>query len=342
MSNSNAIVAKAKAKFGQFLNENDYNSMLKCNSVSEVVGYLKNNTHYKKALSKVNEHEIHRAQAEQILKQNMFEDLSSLCRYETGISSSFSSYIIEDYEINLILHCIILINSGSFDTHYFNIPAYFAAKICLNVDALSKAKTFDDLIEAIANTKYAKILEKYKPYKNGQIDVVKIENELINDNYTEFIDNVKSQKDRKNKDEILKYFNRIIDYFNYVRIYRLIKYYHYPPQKIKEMLIPYGTMNKSRIDTLCSADDYKDLQAKAKQMPIGRAIERLDYVYPGEINQRGKFALSYRNMYQSTNASVVLISFMFISQIELSNVITLIEGARYNVKEENLRKILIY
>lgn len=339
---SGAIVAKAKAKYGKFLKEADYEALLKCTSVSEVVSYLKNNTHYRDVLAKVNEQEIHRAQAEDILKQNLFIDIASLCRYETGNNSAFSDYIIRDYEISLILHCIILINSKKSDTRYLNIPSFFISRLSFDVNMLGKAKDFGALLNALDGTEFKRTLIKFKPYKDKPIDLPSIENALINENYSLLIEGIKSGSDKKNRDEVLKFINRTIDFLNYVRIYRLKRYYNLSPSKIKSMLIPFGTISQSQLNTLCAADDYRDLHIKSKQMKIGRDIEKLSYAYPGEIGQRAKFFLSHRNMYLSDNASLVLISYSFLSQIELNNVITLIEGARYKVSEDKIRQVLLY
>lgn len=48
-----AVLTKARSKFGNRLTEKDYQSLLACQSVGEIMSYLKNNTHYSKALTDV-------------------------------------------------------------------------------------------------------------------------------------------------------------------------------------------------------------------------------------------------------------------------------------------------
>lgn len=43
-----AVLTKARSKFGNRLTEKDYQSLLACQSVGEIMSYLKNNTHYSK------------------------------------------------------------------------------------------------------------------------------------------------------------------------------------------------------------------------------------------------------------------------------------------------------
>lgn len=61
---SNVVLAKARTMYGRRLTQNDYNELLKCRNVSEVAGYLKNNTIYSHALAGIVESEIHRGQLE--------------------------------------------------------------------------------------------------------------------------------------------------------------------------------------------------------------------------------------------------------------------------------------
>lgn len=87
-----AVLTKARSKFGNRLTEKDYQSLLACQSVGEIMSYLKNNTHYSKALTDVSEREIHRGRLEALLRQNLFYEFDSLCRYDSSVSSGLSSY----------------------------------------------------------------------------------------------------------------------------------------------------------------------------------------------------------------------------------------------------------
>ena len=55
---SSAVITKARAKYGKRLTQKDYKALLKCNSVSAVVSYLKSHTKYADVLSKINESEV--------------------------------------------------------------------------------------------------------------------------------------------------------------------------------------------------------------------------------------------------------------------------------------------
>ena len=46
-------------------------------------------------------------------------------------------------------------------------------------------------------------------------------------------------------------------------------------------------------------------------------------------------------MYFSNNPSVVMISYMFVAETELMNIITLIEGTRYKLDSKKIQSLLI-
>ena len=66
---SYAVLTRAKAKYGKRLKENDYKNLLECDSIAEVMTYLKSNTHYSKAFGEANERDIHRGLFEFLLRQ---------------------------------------------------------------------------------------------------------------------------------------------------------------------------------------------------------------------------------------------------------------------------------
>ena len=112
-STSLAVLTKARAKFGKQLKERDYSNLLACQSVPEVMVYLKTHTHFAKVLSDVNERDVHRGRLEMLLRQQNFNEFDSLCRYDSDVSTGFSRYVIARIEAEQILRFLILMSSNS-------------------------------------------------------------------------------------------------------------------------------------------------------------------------------------------------------------------------------------
>lgn len=91
---SYAVLAKARAKYGRFLTDRDYASLIACQSVAEVMVYLKSHTHFASVLSEVNERDVHRGRLEMLLRQYLFNEFDTLCRYDSSVSVGFSRYVV--------------------------------------------------------------------------------------------------------------------------------------------------------------------------------------------------------------------------------------------------------
>ena len=134
---SYAVSAKARAKYGRFLTERDYSSLLSCQSVPEVMVYLKSHTHYASVLSEVNERDVHRGRLELLLRQYLFDEFDSLCRYDSSISAGFSSYVVEKTEVEQIVRFLILLNSNSTEKFIFQFPAFLSKHTELDANLLA-------------------------------------------------------------------------------------------------------------------------------------------------------------------------------------------------------------
>ena len=145
MSNTSfAVLTKARAKFGKRLTEKDYTSLLACQSVAEVMSYLKSYTHYSAALRDINERDVHRGRLEAMLRQNLFYEFDSLCRYDSSVSSGFSQYVIETIEVEQIVRFLILLNSNSTEKFIYQFPAYFSKHTEIDIDRLANAKNYEE------------------------------------------------------------------------------------------------------------------------------------------------------------------------------------------------------
>lgn len=74
----------------------------------------------------------------------------------------------------------------------------------------------------------------------------------------------------------------------------------------------------------------------------GRLIGKIGYNYASDISPRVQYKLAKKNIHFSNNPSVVMISFMFLSEIELMNVISLIEGIRYQLDTKTIQSLIIH
>lgn len=339
---SNAILSKARAMYGKRLTDKDYQSLLGCSSVSEVLSYLKSHTKYSPLLNSISEKDVHRGRLELILKQQLFYDFASLCRYEMSVGEHFSDYIIIRTEIEQILHYLMLFTSGKSNEYIYSLPLYFDSHTKIDLNALTKTSTYSQFLAVLDGTPYKAILSKYKPNENNNLNIPEIENSLYSYFYNKIYSIIEKYTKGKTKIELTNIFNNYMDLTNFVRILRLKKYFKMAPEMIKKELLPFGKLKEHQITDMCNAQNSKDVFAIMLSTSSGKIINNLEYTFAGEITNRGNYNLGRKNIRFSTCPSVVMMSYIFLEEAELTNVVNIIEGVRYNVEPDTIKSLLIY
>lgn len=338
---ANAVLAKMRAKYGRRLSDKDYENLLACKSVAEVVTYLKNNTYYDSALKTVNEREVHRGRLELILRQKLFDDFYSLCRYMKGTGEYFARFIIERDEIEQIIHFLTLLSSDSPEEYIFTMPAYFAKHTSVDLSALSRARDYDSFFAVLNGTPYERVAEPFRPKKGGQVNIPEFENALYRFCYDELYKVINTKTSKGEKQALLSMFDSIMDIMNFVRVFRLKRYYKENGEIVRRYLFPYGTFTPATISKLCSASTSAEIFEAVKDTKLGKSIDKMEYVYAGQIQEIGIYGITKRNIHFSTFPIVGMLSYVFVMQQEYSNIVSIIEGVRYGVDPEKIRGIVI-
>ena len=337
---SNVVLSKARAMYGKRLTIQNYNDLLACQSVNDVASYLKNKTAYESILSGLEDSEIHRGQLEAKLRQKLLEDYASLCHYEITVGEHFAQYFIQRNEIEQILHAILLLDAGIPQEYIFNMPSYLLHHTRINLRSFSKIKNFDDLLRAVGHTDYHRLLEPFHPGESGWINYTGIESAL----YTYLYSNMFRIIQKYTRGETTAQLNAILKSYisltNFTRIARLKIYYHADPELIKKALFPYGTFSEHLLDKLIAADSEEEMTAILGTTEIGKRALKFEHEYVGELPKRMNFRNCHHYIDFSTHPSVVLISYIFTCEAEISDIITIVEGIRYRLATDEIRKLL--
>ncbi len=342
MSNTSyAVLTRAKAKFGKRLTEKDYKNLLHCDSVPDVMTYLKSNTHYSEAFGEANERGIRRGVFENLLRQYVTKEFDTISRFELSVGEDFSEYIAHKTEIDEIIKILTRLNSTNKNEEYnFSIPPHIAKKVSIDLIALSKAENYEQFLEAMKKSHYSDVLREYDP-KSNYLPIPEIENKLYTKLYSELFDAIK-KTDPTERDELQDLFNTIIDYKNFSNIIRLKKYYNAKGTDIIKYLLPFGSLKPQVIYEMCSADSSADVFKIMQNTRVGKLMTKVSFTNSGELPLIIKNKKALHNMYFSDSPATVMMSYVIICEIELHNLVCIIEGARYNVDNSKIEPLLIY
>ena len=338
---SNVVLAKARTMYGRRLKQADYNDLMKCRTVGEVAGYLKSHTAYNQALAGVMENQIHRGELEARLKQKLVGDYASLCKYEVEVDRHFSRFFIQHEEIEFVLHTILSVNAGVRKERSYPQFSYLSHESRLDFKVLSRVRTYAELLRALEGTPYRKLLEPFSPKDGKLVDYAGAEHALYFNLYSGILDIIRSHFFGGTRKQLFTIFNAYMDLHNYVRIIRLKTNYGCGPQTIRKLLLPSGALSRKTMEEMVSADSEQGVQAALERTDIGRKAFKLEGSYLSEIPMRMNYEICCHYIDFSTHPTVVLISYIFLCEAEMKDIITIVEGIRYQLSPGEIRKLLI-
>ena len=335
----NAVLAKARAMYGRCLKDNDYRMLCDCRTVGELASYLKTRTFYGKTLKNLAEGEIHRGQLEAALRQELYNDINALGRYTSDRSVDFSAFITSKMEIEQIIRFLMLLNTGRPEEYAYSMPLSFDKFTGISLVKMAKARSFGELLEALQGTKYQAVIREFVPKEGERIQIARIEKALNVKNYASAIEAMSAKGGKADRKELSDVFNSMLDFENLARILRLKKYYGFSPKEIKAMLIPYGKLSSRSLDELCEAQTVEEVFQKAEDTYMGKTIRKLPYNDPRRITDALVNIYCKHHLRLSPNPTIVMISYVYLKEIELHNIVNIIEATRYGMPADEKIKL---
>ena len=327
---SNAVIIKIRARYAKRLGTEDYNNLTACSSLPEIVSYLKGKRIYCDSLSKINDKKIHRSDLESVLNRNFYEDLSVLAKYDLNFGQRIFRYILTKFEIQQIGKFLIFLKSGNAKKFECLIPAFLKSRSRVKFDKFNSAESYGDLVESMSNTNYYQILKSNKSEIN-YFDINKIETGLYNHLFGIFSNSISNLNSRSKK-KINDFFHKCVDISNVIRIVRSKKFFNSDDEYINSITFKFGDYKFSKYDVL-SKSNFSNFDFIDEDIQSVRDLEKFSKII--------RFKWSKKNIRYSNISEVVGFSYVFLKEIEISNIINIIEGIRYGLKKENIENTLI-
>lgn len=335
----NAVLAKSRAMYGKCLKEQDYRQLVDCRSVSEVASYLKAHTCYSRALTGLNETETHRGQLEPLLRQEVYLDIFALSRYTSDNALAVTDFVTSKLDIEQIVRFLMMLNIGKPEEYALSMPLSLDKFTPISFRSLAAVRSYDDLLSVVQRTKYYQVLLPFRPKEGEALKIAEIEIALNNKNYSMAMEAIPKMKNKAEQKELRDLFNSVFDFENLERILRLKKYHALDSESVKSMLIPYGKLSRKVIEELCNADDFRDVYELARSTYLGGPLSKLQYYDNTQISYALINSYCRHHLRLSPNPTIVMISYIYLKQIEVRNIINLIEATRYGLSPDEKQKL---
>lgn len=339
----NAIITKAKAIYRNRLTPEDYEELLKYNSVSDIVGYLKRNHKFENTLSDVDEYSIHRGQLETLIRKSYFDNLTRLVKFVSTPDRKFYELDMIRREIEIVLSSIRAIISGSIESSIRDLPMFFKKHASFDIEDVTKAMTMRDLLETLKGTRYYSVIERFYTDLPEEIRYTDIEYALYLQYHEIVLDRINKYYKGKNHDILMNMYQSKVEVENIVKIYRMKKFYNASEADIvKAIMTEDIRMSKQKLKELINAEDADDILKALSNSDMSEYKDEDGFIYIEYQAGKIKYNLAKRFMYFSTFPPIVYNALLFLNDIERTNLFNIIEGIRYDIAKDDIKKLLIY
>jgi V/A-type H+-transporting ATPase subunit C len=342
----NALMAKVRALYGGRLREEDYQHLLGCKTVAEVAAYLKSDTGYAATLSEVKEELVHRGQLETMVRRHSLTLYTKLIRFSYNDRFFLTVYVMEN-EIRQLLLAIRFLNAGSMDRYIVALPVYLDKYLSIDLFALAKVRDYDQLLEIVAHSPYYDCIARFRPVTSDKpVDIIGCEHALLEHFYNTALERVEKDYSGDTRDDLRAIIAAQADYHNLQVVYRLRRYFDYSPERVRESMLHIKTAINPTLayDPILYATGREEINKALRSAYVARKF-RMDSSWGSswlsEQLSRSRKALCHKTFRFSTKPMVIVLTFMFLHEIEVQNIVNIIEGIRYQIPAEEIRNLLI-
>ncbi len=334
------IITKAKAMEANFISKNDYQKIANFETVAEFIGFLKNHPGYSNIFTGLDEHEIHRGQAEDIFINGLFLDFAKIYRFATIPQRNDLDLIFFRYEVTILKDCIQLVynKKDSYDLSLFS--SFFNSHSKIDVKTLAASHTMEEYINNLKNTQYHSTFVMLQSTNR----LTSFDYEMQLDIY--YFSKMWKLKDKQLQGDDLKAMTHSlgteIDLLNIMWLYRSKKFYDIHSSDSYGFIIPVNyKLTKEQLATLMIAITIDEFLAILKHTYYEKMIPSLLDGTMEIFSQRIMSKVNQDNKSDYPFSMAPINNYLFQKLTEVGRLTTALECIRYKLEpQDTLRYVL--
>ncbi|HOQ74973.1 MAG TPA: V-type ATPase subunit [Thermoclostridium sp.] len=336
-----AVSGKTRAMAGKLFKPRDYEEIMQKRSVREVAAYLKYNTGYSAVLADINEAEIHRGQLENILKLQYINDYKKLMRFSSGSQREFINLLYLKMVIENLKLLLRLFEAGNADPSILEESLPFLSRYDdLDIQKLALSRSLEEFIAGLRGTDYAEVMRPYASMDKGT-RLFHLEMALDLYYLRKVLDMSTGLLNGDDKRTAMELNGIEIDIFNIFWIYRIRKSFSFDKELVYTYIIPsWYRIKRAEIDGLISAKNTDEFRQVLGKTPYAGFFADDE---PGAFERRYTeylYEIHRKRFIQQPFSVACIISYLKLKEFELNNIISIIEGIRYSLPPEEIRKFI--
>lgn len=337
-----AVNTKIKALQRDLLKEDDYRRMLDARNVEEVVQYLKENTAYGALLEDIDTGPVQINKLEVVFRTHILKRYETLIHYLTEKYRILFRIIFMRYEVEN-LKLIIRAVTRKEDLAPL-VDSFYQSSVIPQLDykQLTMAKTFEEVIHHLQNTRYHKVLA---PYAGESPDRLLFYVEMSLDRmYFKTLAVATSKIEPEDESLVTELLGKNTDILNIQWIYRGQKFYHISSEELFNYSLPTGAqLDLKSLRKLCYAADEGDLIEKLKKTPYAFLFqEDENFERFMEIRmERYLFSLLKKMDKKSFMTFLPTVIYIHRLEFEMRDIFSILEAKKFNLSFEDIKQFLV-
>ncbi len=325
-----ALNSKMKCMYANNLSKYDLEELLRQNNLKEAINFLKVKF---PSLENLNEN-MHRKELEQELNNLFIYEILKLSKYLNTDEKKFFMQFLSKYEINCVKNVFRNVTTNTDSTIYLKNIDNWTTKMFKNINGINQITEETEFLELIKNEDYYEIFEEYENIiENVPLQDIEVKLDIF---YFQKMYNL-SKKVNKTLNYLV---GTEIDLLNIIWIYRAKKYFNYPIEEIKNIIIPiHYKINKKILEELLNCSDFNELKTV-----LDKTIYRKVFCEETKIEyEKDKYLYDINIKIFRTKMFDISTVFCNINliDIEIKNIINIIEGIRYKLDKSEIQKKII-
>lgn len=338
---SNATLVKARIHYARMLTAAQYRDLMDCPGVAEVASTLSGIPPYDRFLADARESVLHRGNLEILLRKAAFQEMLRLCQFDSSMGNHYFDYIVRQGEIRQLYIFLRFYGAGHPEEFALAISEYFHRHSKIDLERLPECRSFDQILDALAGSPLREAIAPFRPKDGENIDFAMLESALQKHLFSFLFSLIDRDFHGEAASELRALYGMHADLKNIQLVSREVQYFQPSASIVRSQLIPFGRyLSKAQREALCECRTNDELAELVSRTRYGKSL-RLDEGLLDRQCDRLLYQQAKQNMSFSTHPAVVLASYWLLSQLELEDLTTIIEGIRYHIPQEEIVRFLI-
>ncbi len=338
-----AVATKARAMYGECLTNEDFANLMNKKTVAEIFAYLKANSSYKRFFKDLSETDVHRGEIEKLLWKEISDEYKRIQNFVDASKSQVLQFWFARHEVDFLKHSIRNIYNHENAMYRFGgndeFDEFFKKHTMIDVEMCKNATCLSDFAKACERTVYAEALNRAESVNADYFSIAMSLDGLFYKLLWGSADKYLSGNEKKLFEDFV---GTDVDMLNIMWIYRSKKYFKFDNKIIYTYLLPVKyKLNDALLTSMVEAQDPENIPKLLENTKYKDLFDGVEDGYFIEENYRRKRYKINKKIFRTNPETIAgLFAYLGLKELEILNITRIIEGIRYDINPELIKKHL--